>query len=197
MSDIILTDDHKYVVAGRELPGVTTVLSAVGIIDYSMIPERIREQALERGSYVHEATAMDDRGELDYDSLDPRLVPYLDAYRAFRDESGFVPEIIEEPVASESMGYAGTPDRLGKLGRQKIILDIKTGSVPDWAGLQLAAYKQLCGGAPHRYVVCLTAEGRYSLSTPYTDTSDIRVFMGALSVYNWQKEHNKKGADNE
>ena len=62
---------HTYRVGRLVLPSVTQILETVRIIDYSHIPWPTREMALFRGSWVHEATAMDDRGESWLDPLHP------------------------------------------------------------------------------------------------------------------------------
>jgi len=186
-----LDEQHRYWLGDRRLPGVTEVLESVGLIDYSVVPQAIRDQALERGTYVHEATALDDQDRLSERSLDPVLVPYVAAWRLFRKDSGFTPEVIEEMAYHETLLYAGTPDRIGTMGKQRVIIDIKSGGLPPWVMIQLAAYKAIVDHTLLRYAVVLKKDGRYSLHGPYTDASDLSVFLGALSVHNWKTEHGK------
>lgn len=132
---------HTYLVGGRPVRSVTQILQDAGIVDYSHIPPSIRRWALERGRMVHLYTQYDDLGVLDDSCVDPRIAPYLAAWRRFRAESGFVPDLVEHRAYNSQYNYAGTLDRRGvhpKLGR--VMLDIKTNEAEEWVRLQLAAY---------------------------------------------------------
>jgi len=87
------------------------------------------------------------------------IFPYLEAWRKFRKESGFVPEQIEPPMMSTAYKYAGTPDRIGELpGRIK------------------------------RAAVELHDDGTYKL-IPFTDRQDWNLWLSVLAVHNWKKNH--------
>lgn len=153
-----IADGHIYTDArvdgvGRLYPSVTTILKAEGFINTAYYDDWSRD----RGSMIHLATAYDDQGELDEETLDPVIIPYLDAWRKFRKESGFAPEKIEPPLMSTVYRYAGTPDRIGELpGRIK------------------------------RAAVELHDDGTYKL-VPFTDRQDVNLWLAALSVHNWKK----------
>lgn len=143
-------EGHKY---GNGLESVTGILKAEGFIDTRFYDDWSRD----RGSMIHLATAYDDQGELDEETLDPVILPYLEAWRRFRKESGFVPEKIEPSMMSTAYRYAGTPDRIGELpGRIK------------------------------RAAVELHDDGTYKL-VPFTDRQDVNLWLAALSVHNWKK----------
>ena len=152
-----ISDGHIYTDApvdgvGRVYPSVTTILKAEGFINTAYYDDWSRD----RGSMIHLATAYDDRNELDEESLDPVIRPYLEARRRFRKESGFIPEQIEPPMMSTAYKYAGTPDRIGDLpGRIK------------------------------RAAVELHDDGTYKL-IPFTDRQDVNLWLAALSVHNWK-----------
>jgi len=146
-------DIHVYTWRGVILPSVTGILKDVGIIDTAWYNEAARL----RGSYVHLACALEDRGNLDWSTLDPVLVPYVEAWVRFKRESGFVPEIIETPMLNESYLYAGTPDVIGEMP----------------------------GVAAVRGAVELRKNGTYRLTT-YNDTSDTETWLAALAVYNYK-----------
>lgn len=147
-------EGHKY---GNGLESVTGILKAEGFIDTSFYDDWSRD----RGSMVHLATAYDDRNELDEESLDPVILPYLEAWRKFRKESGFVPESIEPPMMSTAYRYAGTPDRIGELpGRIK------------------------------RAAVELHDDGTYKF-IPYTDMRDANLWLSVLAIHNWKRNNLK------
>lgn len=179
---------HIYTVDGEDYPSVTQILKAEGFIDTSWFTEHGRD----RGKLAHKCTYLDDTGELDESSVDPVLMPYLVAYRRFKRDSGFVVSMSETPLAAEAYRFAGTPDRTGSFNDATCaILDIKTGSVEPWAGLQLAAYTILLGSPYKRFALQLKSDGSYRL-IPFTDRQDRQIFLSALAVYHW-KNNNLKG----
>ena len=130
---------HEYRINGHAVPSVTGILKEAGLIDSTWFTP---EAAL-RGTHVHTACALWDKGELDTCALDPVLVPYLEAWQKFRKDSGITPAIIETPYYSLEHGFAGTIDRSWHDGKYWVIADIKSGPLPDWLPLQLAGYSIL------------------------------------------------------
>jgi hypothetical protein len=100
-------EGHLY--EGGRLPSTTGILKAEGFIDARFYTEESRT----RGTYVHLATHYDDSGELDEGTVDPDIMPYLEAWRKFKAESGFIVERSEVPMKSSLYHYAGTIDRIG------------------------------------------------------------------------------------
>ena len=147
-------DGHRY---GNGLESVTTILKEEGLIDARWFDDWSRD----RGSMIHLATHYDDTGELDEENLDPVIVPYLEAWRKFKRESGFVQEKIEVPMQSTTHRYAGTPDRIGELP-----------------------------GRISRAAVELHDDGGYRL-IPYTDRQDVGLWLSVLAVHNWKKNNLK------
>jgi len=182
---------HTYTLDGQILPSVTQVLEDVGIIDYSFLPAEDRQKYLTRGSAAHLATQLDDEGDLDEDTVDPAIAPYLVAWRGFRSDSGFTPALIEHRGFSPEHGYAGTLDRSGTFSGKPTtmyILDIKTGTAPWWVRVQLAAYSAFFDG-PRKYpriAVELHDDGTYRVSEEFPGRDwqkDFSVFTSALEVY--------------
>ncbi|MBW2646974.1 MAG: hypothetical protein JRE23_12535 [Deltaproteobacteria bacterium] len=172
---------HEYTVGGVRLPSVTGILNEV------FQPKNYAEEYhLTRGKYAHLATELYDKGELDESTIDDTILPYLEAWRKFRTETGFVPEEIELKLYSETLRFAGTLDRIGTLGTDKILLDIKTGAGFGMARYQTAGYEILYGKKLKRYGVLLTAEGKYKIQ-PFKDKTDGNVFRACLTVYNVKK----------
>lgn len=183
---------HLYTLAGKPCPGVTRVLEATGMIDYSFLGMR-RFYYLERGRQVHRATHLDDLGTLDWTVETEEIMGYVDGWRAFRRDYGFTPTRIEQRVCNRRLGYAGTLDRTGKVrDGSELIVDIKSGIAPDAVRHQLAAY---AGCLPHprtrfRRCVEVHAEGTYRV-IPF-DTADYQrdfdTFRMALQLYKRMEE---------
>jgi hypothetical protein len=171
----------------------------VGIIDFSNIPAPRLEAACQFGIAAHKATALSDKGTLDEVSLDNNLRPYLAGWRLFRQEYGFLPEYIEQPMYSKVYRVAGTPDRIGQwhIDDSIIIPDIKTGfELSPANGIQLAGYELIFKenyknftGKPAKKVkrlsVLLNDEGTFKVQE-YKDKNDVNVFLATLSVWNWK-----------
>lgn len=195
---------HTYLLDGHEIPSVTQIMKVAGIIDGSFYNDVGRL----RGSAVHLATQYLDEGELnpengalDWASLDAEITPYVHAYVRFKQESGFVPEMIEKRVLHTRdvgkppcIAYAGTLDRTGHFpctgspSGSYAILDIKTGSIPKWAGIQLAAYAHaLPPEIPiRRFALQLKNTGKYKLQE-FKDTDDYMAFYGACHIVQGQR----------
>jgi len=183
---------HEYCVGGVVMPSVTQILQAEGFINYDGIPEAIREFAMARGTAVHEACEYWDQDDLNIDDLDEELEGYLEAWKSFKKDRRFSPTEIEKPVYQEDYRYAGKLDRLGTLDGDKAVVDIKTGKVQKWTGLQLAAYEYAetgFFGKLRRIAVELRSDGTYQ-PTEFEDDGDHGVFLSAVTLYHW-KERNK------
>jgi hypothetical protein len=153
-------EGHVYTLPdGSHPPSITTILSAEGFVDTSHYDDWSRD----RGSMVHLACHYDITGELDEDSLDDEIRPYLAAFRKFMAESGFKVEKSEVPAANLTYGYVGTPDLVG------------------------------CFPAPtssRRFALELNKEGKYKL-IPHTDNQDFAVFLAAVATYKWKRNRGK------
>ena len=195
------SDSHRYELNGKELPSVTQVLREAGLIDEQWYNDFSRD----RGSVVHLATEFLDDDQLDEDSVDERIKPYLDAYRQFKIDSGFEPlPIVDQVTGCEVIseahrfqpkyGYAGTIDRIGMLkSGRKAVIDIKTGAAHATHRLQLAAYQALLDkpGEYARLVVGLKKDGKYSVTEfKLTDYPvDFGVFAACLQVINFRRTY--------
>jgi hypothetical protein len=178
--------EHRYYLEGRELPGVTRVLRLAGYVDDRWWTNFSRD----RGSAVHLACELDDRGILDEATVDPRIAGYLDAWRRFTADTGAVWEQIEEHVMCPVYRYAGTPDRIGAVSRCVAIVDIKTGDPGQAAKVQTAAYARAAGLTCDRLVVQLSRDGTYRVHRfeLTTNRHDFAAFTAALTVLRWRGE---------
>lgn len=182
---------------GRVVPSVTQIIGDAGLVW-----EARDQMALDRGTAVHRATRYLDEGILDWATVDPRIAPYVQAWRRFLDETGFCTTAIEEPVYSERWDYAGQPDRVGILWRADntepssatAVVDLKTGTVQPFTALQLAAYGNAilnddqCSRLT-RIAVGLHDDGTYEMTTyrmmDWAD--DLGTFLACLRVARWKE----------
>jgi len=198
-------ESHAYYLDGRRVPSVTQVLTAAHLIDYTFLPEYVRDNALDRGTKVHAATRAYDEitgnevvplQDLDWPDLPDSVRPYLEAYISFRIATGFV------PLENELRGYisgidvAGTLDLIGKMPDGRLLLiDHKSGGHQPSAALQTAPYAEFdivkrYYPVLERHSLTLKNDGRYVFSEPFTDPWDLNTFNSAVNVYRW-KERNR------
>ena len=171
---------------GKLYPSVTTVLPAF---------QWGNETATERGTAVHAACYLLNHDALDWESLDPRIEGYVRGYVKLCQETGFKPDLSELTVVSDRYGVAGTLDVTGKIGKDYILADIKTGEynqrLPNWE-VQLAAYyelyKETTGDKRKRklYVFGLRADETYRLFE-MTEPDAWNTFLAYLRVYKWER----------
>lgn len=186
-------ETHTYTLDGRRLPSVTEVLAP--LIDYSRVPQDVLEAARVFGSHVHKACDLFNRDELDFDSLDPALVPYVSAWKQFLEDTGAVVIASETPVFHDQLGYAGTPDVVLAWGNRIVIPDLKsTAVVPPTVGPQTAAYakayQRMHGGRePERRCIQLNADGTYRVHAK-REASDWSYFLSALNCYRFKEKYN-------
>jgi hypothetical protein len=172
---------HTYFIDGIKVPSVTQVLRAGGVAT----EQYMDRFAADRGSAVHLACSMHLNGDLDPASLDYRLVPYVSAFKRFVAISKWQPIHTEKIVYSTQYGYAGRIDLYGKLNGHYALIDIKTGSIPAWVGVQLSAYilaglwcEVIAGQYCKRYSLLLTNKDTFRLVE--STGNDLPVFLSAL-----------------
>ncbi len=181
--------EHVYRANGVIVPSVTQILE---ILDecWRVPPDALR-RAADLGTAVHLACELDDRDDLDEDTLDPIVAPYLAAWRRFRLETGFAPEMVEQRVFHPSYQYAGTLDRVGTVAGKRSVLDIKSGESWPSHGPQTAAYQQALLAAGEKTVsrcaVYLRADGTYRLQA-LTGKSDWAVFLACLTIRKFKEQ---------
>ena len=136
---------HTYALDDVQVPSVTQVLKASGLIDFSRIPDPILEAARARGTAVHRAVHYFNEHDLKVDSFCadfPEYAGYLQSWMLMLETRHVVTVACERRVASPKHRYAGTIDWIGEIDGQGTILDFATGAPSDVAkNLQLAAYE--------------------------------------------------------
>lgn len=185
---------HRYYADGKLLMSVTQILDNAG-----MVSQYCRdEEARFRGSRVHELCHEDDARRLDMRKVPASLRGYVTAWRSFRRDTGFLPIASEHRVDCPQFGYAGRFDRLGTRNGSKllVLLDIKTsktGVVPEYTRLQLAAYAFAFNPTAvyERMGVALMPQGQYRIHTyPIANDRIDRAEWLSLCQKNTQKENN-------
>ena len=159
---------HTYTLDGIQLPSVTEVTRFCAY-DYKSDRPWLAEAAARRGTAVHEACALIDYGEDPEET--PEISGYLKAYRRFLADYKPDWQLIEHPMGSIHLGYAGTLDRFGTIDGAPSILDIKTGQLHGAAlSAQLTAYAKLrqtetflLPPEPALYALKLSNDGTYTL----------------------------------
>ena len=193
MTSAVVFDDktHTYRHKGAIVPGVTTVLTDVGISDFSGIRKETLDYAAKRGTAIHLACEYYDNGELG--GIPESIKLYLDQYIKFLKDFDVEMVEVETKIFCEKYMYAGTLDRVAifkKISNDPVIFDIKTGAKSRSHQIQTAAYEYAYKTDKQkkmdRYTLYLSEDG-YKLSEPCRSRQDMDVFIAALSVYNYKK----------
>lgn len=202
--------EHAYYdEAGARVPGTTSLLEAAGFVCYQHIPPRILERKAEIGTAAHAAAHYYDEGDLNESTVDPQVTPYVTAWKKFRHESDFVPELLEfRGIAIVNCGgrlflkHGWTLDRKGSMrifGRTKrVLLEIKCTANQEvsW-GPQTASY-EMASRSLHasrqepcvRVAVWLRPNETYRLIL-LSDVSDYQIWKVALRA-GWEKDPAKR-----
>lgn len=205
-------DAHVYTLDGVVIPSNTQVLTAEGLIDKTFYSEDGRE----RGTRVHAACWFADEGKLDWDTVAEDERGYIRAFEKFKRESEWITDFNELPVWG-SPGFGTRLDLLGvgvfKVGdtflRRRAVVDIKTGVVPPWVGLQTAGQKmavveriqaqdeawsahlEYINGHPYpelRFALKLNRNGTYRLKE-FNDPAEEPIFSGYVHAHHWKKRN--------
>jgi hypothetical protein len=180
---------HSYFLADQRIPSVTQVINAVLSDGYDSSNIDFANAAI-RGSKIHAVTAKIDNKDKNF-SITDDIENYIIAYTKFLKDYKPKFDHVEYRLFNTQFQYAGTCDRIGFMTGMNFILDIKTGQVPVWAGVQLAAYREAYKPrmlTHRRFVLQLTKEGRYKL-IKYSDPDDWKIFQAALAIYNWRNNN--------
>ena len=180
---------HRYAVSGHDVPSVTQRIEAAGLLGPAV--SFYSSAAAERGTRVHLAC-------LDLDLKRTVTLPddergYLDSYSQWCTMIAPTWTLLEQPHYSAAYDTAGTADRIGTIGGAPVVLDLKTGGLAPWHGLQLAMYDLLHGDVPaqqrRRIALSLRKDGRLAQSVEFHAAAD---YIHALEL---MKRTVKNGED--
>lgn len=165
------------------VPGVTEILQSTGIIE----TEFFTEEGRKRGTYVHLAAQYEDEGDLDEASIDPAILGYLEAYRAWKRLTDWRIQSCETMLMSNKYPFAGTVDRICTVGPALAALDLKSGAPQLWHRLQTAAYAFMVHPMAHRATLYLRDDGTFRfVEHERFGFTDYQVFIAALNIHNWR-----------
>jgi hypothetical protein len=178
---------HTFWRDGLRVPSVTQVLKAAGLVrDYN------NTWARDRGSRVHQALfELTQRSEdAALACLEPDDVPYFDAAQHWMATSGV--EVLGAEELVDGGSYAGWRDlRVRMRGADRpAVVDLKTGALPPWVGLQLAAYTAGLPVPHDRYAVRLQADGTPRVQW-YRDPRDLHDFLACVRVVQLQADYGR------
>ncbi len=148
----------------------------------------------DRGSLAHGAIALALQDDLDWDTLDPELEPFVRAALAFVKDTGWKPVAVEPLLYSPKLWVAGQPDVLFSTGgrhAKHIIVDWKLGGpIPPYE-LQTAGYEIIVEDAlgtkvHQRMCVHLQRDGRARVRT-HKSARDRIAFTGLCHALAWKE----------
>ena len=178
---------HQYTLDGEEIPSVSEISRFASREIYGDITQYTLDNACKRGSAVHKYTeTLDKYGECE---ASEDITPYMTAYIQFRKDYGISDyEAIEKSLASRTMKYAGTLDRVGLIDGKRAILDIKTSAAVQnpLAMIQLNGYKKLWEeNNPDKpieilYILHLKGDSKYKLLSFEMDDT---LFMACYTLH--------------
>ena len=176
---------------------VTQVLGEIFPWDTRWGTDDDRQFWKDRGTAVHAACEMFDKGTLDGAAVDvEHVLPRLEAWEKFRHFIGGEVVKIELPVESAKLNYCGRLDRILRGCRMypldDLLLDIKSGKPQKICALQTMAYKMALPKQRRKVRRCsveLRADGKFDVTHFTEDDRDTVGWMGCLWVYEW-KERN-------
>lgn len=188
MSDLKLTEGHVYKVGDRPITGVTSSISTnFGKRDHW------NEWHRDRGNAVHLAIHYLVNNRLDWDTVDERIKPRIEAFQKFLGQTGF--EVVESELQmfSKKYQFAGTCDLVLTDGKDLILADIK-GTIEPVAELQLAAYSLLYEENFKKKIkkacaIELCDTGYYKLKWVENLKRSQRIFLANLTIANWKNQN--------
>jgi hypothetical protein len=188
---------HTYWKGERRVPSVTQILAPM--TSFEGIRPEVLDHARLRGQAVHYGCELFDQDNLDWGSVSAEQRPYIEAWALFRQQTGFVPDLIEERVFHPALEYAGTLDRAGWMDGKYVLADIKcVAAMSACTGPQTAAYAQaLKAGRPdhpevqERYAIQLQPTGRYKLHS-YPERTDFSVFISMRTIIGWADKNQQR-----
>ncbi len=190
MALTFIEDSHEYKDNGVVIPSVTQVMKTSGLVNLDWVSDEILESKSDLGKKVHSATELYDKNDLNINELHPKLRLYLDGWIKFRKDYNFTPTEIELQLFHKLYKYAGRIDRVGNIGKDLVIIDIKSGTHQKTHEIQTAGYellynqdKKKADQIKKRFIVYLSEKG-YKVEEHKKQT-DKNIFLSALTITNY------------
>jgi hypothetical protein len=192
--------EHRYRLNGCEVPGCTTILTAMGAVPgFNFLSAGDRKFYQSRGHAVHRATELTICNTIDRRTLSADTKPYLVGWEKFCKDYGVrVLEYNGRPFVEIALGhplyrYGVKPDVVAEVTRFKDsgVIELKATSAHAPAtALQLAsqllAVRHVMPSIGKlRLGLRLLPEAPYYDLKRYTDPSDEGVWLSLLNSYHW------------
>jgi len=198
MDRLIFKDDtHEYFLDGVKIPGFSEIAKAMGVYDFSSVPETILENARVFGDAAHYAARLWDLKDLDEATIDEPLKPCLEAYKYFLTtyHVKIIPEYVENPICSYLYRYGVTPDRICVINDELSVLELKfVSKIMPAVCLQTAAQKRAAEEfykikIKRRYALQITRKGEFKPPVECKDKGDDNAWFCFLGAYNWLRRN--------
>ena len=179
MSDFVYhPENHTGYFGERQGISVTQVIDANGLIP----PQAKQPWYAERGKLIHLAAKYFWLNTLDYSSLDPRIVPFIESLDKWVYAARFRAKDTETLKWLEEYLLFGTRDVTGLLSPDDLLLDLKSGAHGPACQFQTAGY-DLLDPAPRRKRGCLHLNefGKQAIFYPHRDRTDRQQFLICLA----------------
>ena len=124
---LTLDEDHIYRLDGKIIDGLTATIREAGL------GRNADPWYMERGTAIHKATELWDKGTLDEGTVHPGIQGYLESWKRFRKDQSYTPIEIEYRTYHPELMVGMTIDRI-------LLLDIKGGVPEAWHVLQIALH---------------------------------------------------------
>jgi hypothetical protein len=199
----VLTFDpaaHLYRVDGAPVPSVTELLEAQGLTpDYTRVPWRQLKHARERGIHVDACCDLYDAGDLDWTTVHPEALPYVEAWARWCLDEGYRPIASQVLLYHPVYGYAGTADSIGWLRGTWALVERKAtarmarsyalqaggyGMPGMWTAGEDGVLEPAPWDPPARIGVHLQRTGDAD-PIPYDDPEDFAAFLGVVALTRW------------
>lgn len=184
--------------SGRTYFSVSQCLSVLDPHAFDAVPTEVLEAAQQRGIDLHILFGLLLLARLNLCEKPERpadlLGGYFDAMEKFIQDYDPQPLQVEEPSVNDEKKYAGTPDCLLTIGKDQVLIDLKTGGKRAVHKTQLIAYKAMKGYTDAKKLATLYvhADGTYKLDyLPKADESfHVAWFQGGLTVLHGRRLKN-------
>ena len=184
---------HEYRLDGAVVPSVTEVIKP--LVDFSRVPEEQLEYKRQIGKALDTAITLYERQDLEVASMDDAVMPFFEAWLAFKKDTGFRVLLNQAIVYSRKLRFAGTLDLLGtrvpdsaspdELIDTKCVWAMGRATAVQTAAYSLATLESLGIRLKKRGAVQLLQDGTYRYH-PYTHSNDENVFKALLAIHAWK-----------
>lgn len=179
--NIELTQDHEYKQGDIIIPGVTSVLRDVGII------QNCPFATTGRGKRMHKIVQYFLTGKLDFSDITEEEQELIEWFIKVVKENKFKVIEVEKIVYNSTYHYAGTLDYLFSRDGQHYIGDLKTGHKNyKWYKIQLAAYANAIGILNVHGILLYERTKLTELIENNELNKYFSTFKSALDIYNFK-----------